>query len=171
LNPFQWSHICPYPDWEGNWYLFPLPCRSTPRLPRNWGNVSQLWDGLTVKNISKAQVSMELTYFQMVLASPSLHSNLISSHLISFYFTSQSRPFIFLVVAHLDGVAVLSSPTWWIISCTAYCKTIWWTCFPPTEPKALIILGPSQGAPAQELRRLRTEWMAPLLWSFGFFFF
>lgn len=50
---------------------------------------------------------------------------------------------------HLDGIAGLSSPTWWIISCTERCKTIWWTLL-PTQPNRFIILQPFTGGSSSE---------------------
>ena len=78
----------------------------------------------------------------MLPSFPIPHFNLMSFDFIWFCFTFQHRLFMALIVPHLDGIAGLPSPTWWIISCTARCKTIWWTLLPPAQPKHFIILSP-----------------------------
>lgn len=102
----------------------------------------------------------------MLRASWVSDSTFLPSHLILFYsisFCFIFQPFVFLTVAHLDGIAELSSPTWWIISCTASCNLV----NTPSShwAKPFIILQSFTKGPAQKLPWLRGGWRAPLVWT------
>lgn len=111
----------------------------------------------------------------MFSSGPMLPPSLTPTHLISFdfvwwcfIFQWRERPFIVPIASHLDGIAELASPTWWIISCIARCKTIWWTLLPPAEPKRLIILQPFTRGSSSEAAVTQKGWMLPSVLSFLF---
>lgn len=173
MNPFQPLHIIlhtqPHPHSHAQQLMLAFPSPQahswTSKDCKRFG--SEFWDGMVGKTKTFLKSRSRLSSFPMFLCSPVPHSNLlphfISSGGASFF--SGDPPLFSSCLIWMESQ--LSSPTWWIISCAAHCKTIWWTLLPPAEPKHFIIPHPSPGS--QPRSHSDSENDGCFLWSYLFF--